>query len=273
MLAQRKRKRVPASWRASVLTICGLGFAGCAAAQLANTQPPLEHVQIDTGDLSAVRTGAMIFMNQCLGCHSVQGERFAGLAKLTGLSEKEVARYLKISNRSLLDTIVSPMPEALAKSYFGVAPPDLTYEIHLRGADWLYTYLRSFYADPGRPTGSNNVVFYNVAMPNVFAGMQGLQAPVEEEGFREGQRMPIAMGVKPLTRGSMSPQQFDATAKDLVTFIKYLGEPHEPERHALGRWVLVITALWTILMYAVYRLYWRDVVRPHGPRWWSYWKR
>lgn len=269
---QGKSKRSPGFWMAALLALSGLGFAASAIAQPADTEPPLKHVQINTGDTNAVRTGAMIFMHQCLACHSLKGERFNGLAKLTDLNSKEVAEYLKISNRSMLDTIESPMPEALAKSYFGVAPPDLTYEIHLRGADWLYTYFTSFYVDPSRPTGANNVVFHNVAMPDVFSDMQGLQEPVMEEGYRQGQRTPIAMGVKAVSKGSMTPEQFDTVAKDLVTFIQYVGEPHAPERHAIGRWVLVITALWTILMYIVYRLYWRDVVRPHGPRWWTYWK-
>lgn len=270
---QENGKRSDGFLAAVLIAVFGLAFAASAGAQIANTEPSLQHVQVDIGDSNAVRTGAMIFMNQCLACHSLQGVRFNGLAKLTNLSDKDVAQYLKISNRSMLDTIVSPMPEALAKSYFGVTPPDLTYEIHLRGADWLYTYFTSFYLDPDRPTGANNVVFHNVAMPNVFSGMQGLQEPVEEEGFRQGQRAPIAMGVKPLTQGSMSSDQFNTTAKNLVTFIQYVGEPHTPERHAIGRWVMIITALWTILMYIVYRLYWRDVVRPHGPRWWTYWKR
>lgn len=270
---QRPSRRPTDLLAAASLTLAALMFAGNALAQPADTQPPLAYVQIDVHDVQAVRTGALVFMNQCLACHSLQGERFEGLAKLTGLSQQEVARTLKISSRSMLDTIETPMPAALAKSYFGVTPPDLTYEIHLRGADWLYTYFSSFYVDPERPSGANNVVFHNVAMPNVFAAMQGLQQPVTQEGFRQGQRMPIAVGVKPLTRGSLSPQQFDAVARDLVTFIEYVGEPHQFERHAIGRWVLVITALWTILMYVVYRLYWRDVVRPHGPRWWSYLKR
>jgi len=273
MPMQGSCERSPGLLVATLLVLSALMFVGHAKAQPASTEPPLRHMQVDVRDVQAVRTGALIFMNQCLACHSLRGERFEGLSKLTGLTRKEVAQYLAISSRSMLDTIETPMPEALAKSYFGVTPPDLTYEIHLRGADWLYTYFSSFYVDPGRPTGSNNVVFHNVAMPNVFAGMQGLQEPVEEEGFREGQRTPIAVGVKPLTRGSLSPDQFDTVARDLVTFIQYVGEPHESERHAIGRWVLIVTALWTLLMYIVYRLYWRDVVKPHGPRWWSYLKR
>lgn len=270
----QRRSKSARGWLAMALAAAlGWGAAGTAQAQLKTTEPPLKHMQVDIHDQASVRTGAMIFVNQCLACHSVQGMRFDELQKLTGLSAKEVNQYLRVSNRSMLDTMISPMPPELAKGYLGVEPPDLTYEIHLRGADWLYTYLTSFYVDPDRPTGANNVVFHNVAMPNVFSGMQGLQEPVRKEGFRQGQKMPIAMGVKPLTQGSMTPAEFDATARDVVNFLQYVGTPHAPERHAIGKWVMAITALWTILMYIVYRMYWRDVKHPEGPRWWSYWKR
>lgn len=258
---------------ATLFALFGVAFAGVASAQLKTTQPPLKHVTIDIGDKAAVRTGALYFMHQCLACHSLQGMRFNELAAPTGLTEKEVQQFLVISNRRPLQTIVSPMPEALAKGYFGVVPPDLTDEIHLQGADWLYTYLTSFYVDPSRPTGANNVAFHNVAMPDVFAGMQGLQAPIRRPGFRLGKPTPIAVGVKPLTQGSMTPAQFDAMAKDLVTFLAWAGDPHQQQRQAIGIWVIIVTGIWTILAYVMYRLFWRDVVRPHGPRWWSYWKR
>lgn len=257
----------------ALLAIAGIGLAGTAFAQLKTTQPPLRHVQINIADKAAVRTGAMYFTHQCLACHSMQGMRFSELAAPTGLTDKDVEQFLKISNQRMLQTIVSPMPEKLAKGYFGVTPPDLTDEIYLHGPDWLYTYLTSFYVDPDRPTGANNVVFHNVAMPDVFAGMQGLQSPVMRPGFRLGKRMPVAVGVKPLTAGRMTPAQFDAMAKDLVTFIDYAGHPHQQESHAIGMWVLIATAIWTILAYILYRLFWRDVARPHGPRWWSFWKR
>ena len=37
-----------------------------------------------------------------------------------------------------------------------VPPPDLTVIARERGADWLYTYLRTFYRDPKTVTGWNN---------------------------------------------------------------------------------------------------------------------
>lgn len=238
-----------------------------------NTKPPLKHMHVDLKDKAALRTGAMYFMHQCMACHSLQGARFSELAPALGLTKKQIQASINISRRGFLDTIVSPMPPAFAKSYLGVAPPDLTDETNLRSIDWLYTYFTSFYVDPSRPTGVNNVAFHNVAMPDVFAGLQGLQSPVTRPGYRYGQKVPIAVGVKPLTQGSMSPAQFDHMARDLVAFLYYMGHPHQQQSHAIGFWVLIITAFWTILVYLMYRLFWRDIDRPHGPRWWSYWKR
>ncbi|MGH8111396.1 MAG: cytochrome c1 [Rhodanobacteraceae bacterium] len=257
----------------TLLAICALGIAGAASAQPANTVPPLKHIQVNLNDTAALRTGAIYFMHQCAACHSLQGLRFQELAKPLNLTDKQMADLIKVSTRRPLDTIVSPMPSKLATSYFGVEPPDLTDEVHLRSVDWLYTYLTSFYVDPTRPTGANNVTFHNVAMPDVFAGLQGLQSPVTKPGILLGQHTEVAVGVKPLTRGSMSPEQFDDLAKDLVTFLDYVGNPHQQESHAIGLWVMVAMAVWIVLTYLVYRLYWRDVARPHGPRWWSYWKK
>ncbi len=254
---------------AIVLALCMFAAATVATAQTASTQPPLKSVHVDLNDTAALRAGAMHFMHQCLACHSLQGARFQELAAALELTPEQIQSRINVSGLGLYDTITSPMPAQIATQYLGVAPPDLTNEAGLRGADWLYTYLTSFYVDPARPTGVNNVVFHNVAMPDVFAGLQGLQSPVTQSGYRNGQRMPIAVGVKPLTHGSLSAAEFDRMAKELVTFLYYISNPHEQRSHAIGVWVLAVIGLWTILAYWIYRLFWRDVTRPSGPRWWS----
>lgn len=273
MRATGKKARWPrvAGW----LVACALAgvTVGAFAAHPVNTEPPLKHVQINLDDTAAIRTGAMYYMHQCLACHSLQAMRFSELAAPLHLTEAQVQQFLTVSTRRPLETIVSPMPEKLVTGYLGIAPPDLSVESQLRGADWLYTYLTSFYADPTRPTGANNVVVHNVAMPDVFAGLQGLQSPVMKPGFRFGSPAQIAMGVKPLTQGSMTPAQFDTMARDIVAFLEYTGHPHRQLRHEIGLWVMVGTAVWVILTYLVYKLFWRDVEKPHGPRWWSYWKK
>ncbi|MGH8318496.1 MAG: cytochrome c1 [Steroidobacteraceae bacterium] len=254
-----------------VLTLlCGASAAWAAGTQ--TSQPPLRHMTVDLNDQAALRTGALQVMTRCVSCHGVQGSRYVELAGPLGLTTKQVQRFLDPSGRRLPQTIVTAMPPQLAKLFFHTVPPDLTVIAKRYSADWLYTYLTSFYLDPTRPTGVNNVVVYNVAMPDVFAGLQGLQSPVKKLGLRFGSRKEVAVGVKPLTAGTMSPAQFDRTARDIVSFLYLLAHPHQQERHAIGPWILGLFGLLSALSYALYRLYWRQVVRPHGPRWWHYWR-
>jgi ubiquinol-cytochrome c reductase cytochrome c1 subunit len=110
-------------------------------------------------------------------------------------------------------------------------------------------------------------------MPDVLASLQGLQKPVDRMGYRFGQRTEVAVGVKPVTAGAMSPAQFHAMTRDLVSFLYYVAHPHQQEREAMGKWVLLGLALLTGLSFALYKLYWREVVPPEGKRWWTYWRR
>ena len=81
------------------------------------------------------------------------------------------------------ETMTVAMNPADAERWFGVAPPDLSVTARARGADWLYTYFMTFYRDPARPTGVNNLAFKDVAMPHVLWELQGWQRPVyREEG-------------------------------------------------------------------------------------------
>jgi len=244
--------------------------APAAVAGTQTTQPPLKHVQIDTGDRTALRAGAMLFMSRCLSCHSVQGARFTELTTALGLSKKQVEHYLNPTRRRVSQTIVSSLPTGVAKRFLSKQPPDLTVIAKRRSPDWLYTYLTSFYVDPSRPTGANNVVFHNVAMPDVLASLQGLQTPVKKAGYRYGKPAKVAVGVKTLTRGRLSRKQFDTVARDLVTFLDYLAHPHRQARHDIGPWVLGLFAVFTFFAYLLYRAYWRCVVPPEGARWWHY---
>ncbi|MEJ2686008.1 MAG: cytochrome c1 [Gammaproteobacteria bacterium] len=258
--------------RLAILLTVGL-VAPMAVAGTQTTQPPLKHINVNLNDRAALRNGAMFFMQRCMACHSVQGSRFIELTKPLGLSPKQVEKYLNPTNRRVRQTMVSAMPKDIAKKFLSKAAPDLTVIAKRRTPDWLYTYLTSFYLDPSRPTGVNNVVFYNVAMPDVFAGLQGLQAPVKKEGYRFGSPSKIAMGVKPVTKGSMTHKQFDTMAKDLVTFLYYVAHPHQQQRYAIGPWILGLFGLMSIVSFVMYKGYWQRIVPPEGGRWWSYWKR
>lgn len=250
-----------------------VGMGAPALAQLKTTVPPLKHITVNLNNKKELRMGAVYFMHECMGCHSLEGARFSELARPLGLTKAEIQQSINITGRGYYDEILSSMPAATAKKLLHVERPDLTVIANIYGVDWLYTYLTSFYLDPSRPTGANNVVVHNVAMPDVLADMQGLQLPVKKSGYRYGQKTQIAVGVKPATRGHMTPVQFDRMARDIVAFLDYVANPHRQEAHAIGIWVLAMFGALTVLAYLLYRLFWRDVVRPHGPRWWMYWRR
>ncbi|MFP3830561.1 cytochrome c1, partial [Pseudomonas sp. SIMBA_021] len=73
-----------------------------------------------------------------------------------------------------------------AAKWFGAAPPDLTNVARVRGSDWIYTYLKSFYKDESRPFGVNNTLFPSVGMPHVLQELQGVPTPITEEVTVDG---------------------------------------------------------------------------------------
>ena len=54
-----------------------------------------------------------------------------------------------------------------SKEAFGISPPDLSLIVRSRGADWVYTFLTSFYRDDSRPFGVNNtpVSYTHLTLP------------------------------------------------------------------------------------------------------------
>jgi ubiquinol-cytochrome c reductase cytochrome c1 subunit len=104
-------------------------------------------------------------------------------------------------------------------------------------------------------------------MPDVFASMQGLQKPVVVEGLRFGSPAKVAVGVQPLTQGTMTKAQFDQTARDIVSFLYAVAHPHQQERERLGPWILGLFLALSILTYLIYKLYWSRVITSKE-RWW-----
>ena len=252
------------------LPLCALlltAVAGAARASVQTTQPPLRPIRIDLHDRAALRTGALYTLHLCVACHGIQGARYSELPPLLGLGKATFLKTIGSNGRHYHDTITSNMSTSLMMDFTHMAPLDLTEIAARRSPAWLYTYLTSFYVDPSRPTGANNVAFYNVAMPDVFAGMQGLQQPVMVNGLRFGSPARIAVGVRPLTAGSMSHAQFDATARDIVTFLYAVAHPHQQERMRLGPWIIGLFVVLSVLTYLIYRLYWARVITG-TQRWW-----
>ena len=252
---------------AALLASLAVLSCGAARASVTSTQPPLKSITINLRDKAALRTGALYTLHMCVACHSLQGTRYSSLPRMLGLSESEFKRVIGTNGRHYHDTITTSMPPAIIEAFAKIPPPDLTDIARRHSPAWLFTYLTSFYVDPTRPNGVNNVVFNNVAMPDVFAPLQGLQKPRMIEGLRYGSPAKVAVGVEPLTQGSMTQAQFDRTARDIVEFLYAVAHPHQQERARLGPWIIGLFVVLSILTYLIYKLYWRRVDTSEA-RWW-----
>ena len=220
----------------------------------------IENFTPDTTNKASLQRGARLFVNYCMSCHSAGYHRYSHLARDLHLSERQVQENLIFTTD---ENGVPTKPGALenyAKEAFGTVPPNLSLISRVRGASWLYSYLKGFYLDASRePIGVNNTVFPDVGMPHVLWDLQGFQVPVfktertENGEIRTIERLEIAVP------GEQSPEEYDRTVADLVNFLVYLGEPARLERQRLGIWVILFLVTFTIIAYFLKREYWKDV--------------
>ena len=212
----------------------------------------------DPRDLVSLQSGARTFVNYCLGCHGAQFMRYNRLGEL-GLTEPQIRDNLMFTADKVGETMKTAMPAKESKAWFGVAPPDLSVIARSRGADWLYTYLRTYYRDPKTPSGWNNAVFPNAAMPHALWALQGeraLETPMVKD-LAGHER--IEYKWSQLSEGAQSPVQYDTTVRDLVNFLVYVGEPAAMQREAIGIVVLFVLGVLFIFAYLLKKEFWKDV--------------
>ena len=214
----------------------------------------LDKAPVNLADQESLQRGARTFVNYCLNCHSAASMRYSRLQDL-GLSEDQIKDNLLFAAEKPGETMKVGMTRTDAKVWFGATPPDLSVIARSRGADWLYTYLRSFYRDDSRPTGWNNTVFDKVGMPHVMWGLQGELAPVmKKEGEHEViERLELA---KP---GSVTLAEYDAMVGDLVNYLVWMGEPAQLQRKQLGLIVLAFLAVFFVVAYYLKKEFWKDI--------------
>ena len=219
----------------------------------AGTSVHLDKAPDVQGDRTALQNGARLFVNYCLNCHGLSFVRYNRLAEL-GLTEQQVKDNLMFTAEKVGEPMRVAARASDQKQWFGVAPPDLSLVARARasadgsGADWLYTYLRSFYHDEKRPTGWNNTLFGNVGMPHVLWDLQGVQ-----DLNHETQKLGLTQS------GQMTPAEFDKQIADLVGFLVWAGEPAAGFRKQLGIGVLAFLVILFGVSYALKKEYWRDV--------------
>lgn len=221
------------------LLVCIALFSCCTYAEDSNIA--LENAPINRDDIASIQRGAKWFATICISCHTLVYLRYNKLAQQAGITYEKMPINFKLPD--------------------GTHPPDLSLEASVRGVDWIDTYLHSFYLDPTRPTGFNNLLVQNTVMPDMLAGFRGKQvrsaAPVQA----------VVLGGEPqwydvLTlqqQGTLSPQDFDNMVADIVNFLAYAAEPYRQEQRRIGWWALAFLAVFFVLVYLLKKEYWKDI--------------
>ena len=245
-----------------VILLAALGFTFSAYAS--EEGPAWDKAPSNLNDLPALQNGAKLFVNYCLNCHSASFVRFNRLRDI-GLTEQQIKDNLLFTSEKVGDTMKAAIDPKQAKDWFGAVPPDLSLVARSRaghggtGADYLYTYMRTFYRDPSRPTGWNNLVFPNVGMPHVLWQLQGEREPQYTTQEEHGHEAKVFAGWKQLSPGAMTPLQYDQAVADLVGFMQWMGEPSQNSRVRVGVWVLLFLALFTGIAWRLNAAFWKDI--------------
>ena len=225
----------------------------------AGASVPLDKANYDLRDQASLQNGAKLFMNYCAGCHNTQYQRYNRVAEDLGIPEDIMQANLIFTGAPIGELMRSAIPEQDAANWFGAPPPDLTLVARVRGADWIYTYLRSFYKDDSRPFGVNNLVFPSVGMPHVLEPLQGSARLETVTRMVDGHEVETPVGIKADGNGEMTAEEYDHAVLDIVNFLVYSGEPMKLERQRLGYWVLGFLAIFFVFAYLLKKEYWRDV--------------
>ncbi len=217
----------------------------------------LDRAPIDPRDLLSLQAGARTFVNYCLTCHGAQFMRYNRLTDLR-LTEEQIKDNLILTDAKIGDTMKVSFSAKDGKAAFGTAPPDLSVVGRSRGADWLYTYLRTFYRDAKSPTGWNNAVFPQVAMPNPLWALQGERALAITHRGEPGHAI-AEYEWSEISKGEQNTVQFDTTVRDLVNFLVYMGEPGAADRKRIGIVALFLLGVLFVFAYALKKEYWKDL--------------
>jgi ubiquinol-cytochrome c reductase cytochrome c1 subunit len=219
-------------------------------------------------DLAALQNGAKLFVNYCLNCHAASYMRYNRLRDI-GLTEEQIKANLVFTDAKVGDTMKVTLDPKNAKDWFGGVPPDLTVIARSRsdgakgsGADYIYTYLRTYYRDETKATGWNNAAYPNVGMPHVLWELQGQQRAVyaeQKDAHDPSKTSHVFKGLEPITQGTMTTIQYNEAVADLVAYLQWMAEPAQNERVRLGVWVLMFLAIFTVIAWRLNAAFWKDI--------------
>ena len=219
----------------------------------------LEHADIEPGNIASLQRGARNFMNYCSGCHSAKYVRFSTIGRDLELSDEQLSDNLMFNADKTFETINVSMPASAAERWFGTAPPDLSLIGRAKGADYIYSFLKSFYVQEGSPTGVDNLVLAGTSMPHVLWELQGFQKAIFTEHTEEGVTTQHFEGFETLSEGSLDAESYDEFVRDTVNFLVYIAEPIRSERRTLGVWVLIYLIFFWIISVMLKKQVWKDV--------------
>ena len=238
---------------------------GMVLPAFANTDTiPWDKAPNRLNDLSSLQNGAKLFVNYCLNCHAAAYMRFNRLKDI-GLTEKQIKDNLLFTTDKVGDTMKISMDAKQGKDWFGGNPPDLTVIARSRsgsggtGADYIYTYLRTYYRDDTKATGWNNLAFPNVGMPHVLWELQGQRRPIYEDVEQHGHTTHVFKAWEQITPGKMSAREYDEAVGDLVNYLQWMSEPDQSTRVRLGVWVMLFLLVFMVIAWRLNASYWKDI--------------
>ncbi|MBT5002934.1 MAG: ubiquinol-cytochrome c reductase [Porticoccaceae bacterium] len=220
---------------------------------------------------ASLQRGAQLAVNYCMGCHSFKYSRWERVADDLNIPHQMMLDNMVFSGQKIGELMDIAMPSDRAKEWFGATPPDLTLVARSRSSEWVYTYLRHFYADPSRPLGVNNKVYKDVGMPHALLDLQGLPECVRGSSLATngGVKRDLLTGEDVLDNpcggyeinkaGSLSPEEYDAAIFDLVNFLTYIAEPMAEQRKHIGKMVLLFLLLLMVPVILLNREYWKGI--------------
>lgn len=219
---------------------------------------------VNTSDLASLQNGAKLFVNYCLNCHSAAYMRYNRLGDI-GFTKEQIKDNLLFTTDKVGETMKAAINPLEAKEWFGANPPDLTVIARSRaghggtGADYLYTFLRTFYPDDSKATGWDNLAFPSVGMPHALWELQGKREPVFETRQEHGHEVKVFKGWKQVVPGTMTPAAYDRAVGDLVNYLQWMGEPAQNARIRIGVWVMLFLLIFTVMAWRLNAAYWKDV--------------
>jgi cytochrome c1 len=268
------RGRIRNASRAGVIVLLAALLTPLAA-MAAESDYPMEPMDPNLRDLPSLQNGFRLYVNYCIGCHSLGFQRYERTADDLEIPHDLVLENLIFANQKIGEHMVSAIDTEASKNWFGAPPPDLTMVARVRSPEWIYNFLKTFYVDDTRPLGVNNLVFPNVGMPHVLINLQGVprmgcvQVPQTAAGGGE-MRDPLQPGravteekcdelVLEEGTGLYTPDQYDQAVYDISNFLYYVGDPSRLERYRLGIYVLLFLVILYVFTWLLGREYHKAV--------------